>query len=899
MNPLNPVMAVLVAAFVGALPLRARAADGGKIDDPAAAAVAEEDTNQVNVLAKILAENSAARADAGQRIERFLLDADSEGKSFVAADVDAAALGAVARAWGESAAAPGKVALLYFVAGPGPTVPGWALADPVLSKTFRPGMKWEGRLRTALADWTGRSRIDRTKEKSSVTAFLNDAAAKADSVFRDARVRHELDLSVDQNNAPPLVLGSGGGAGSRLNAPARPYTLGDLYVDGAVVGEVYGPRDPNSRKISMKIYTKQLEDGSMVNEIGIFDITDTNDIFGQRFPIDSGTQSFVLDDRTPGHKRYELSFGPADADGDRSITFARPGGGQALPPTSVSKLFRRRADQVAALAQANQAGTKDHVVMVGDQKFYALPQGGARSVLALFPKDLIDGRNDLRDPSPLGPNDPRPRDPRPRDPRDLVPTLYAEVGRRGIDGRNENVPSGAAGGPQLGKVGDKDYHLVFNKAIGSWEVEEGAGNPPEKPAAKAAATGDESIGSGSSSSDADVTASEGGMSLDALKSLPLLAGCKENPEDTALLAPKLKGQYGVVYCTDAIDGRHGIVLVPKSAQAPNQQLTFKDSTIRRARFVDHYVAIEFDKMVQYMDLLKQEDGGFAVSGLFQLASKSASEFSSPTLLVDALRHYMGIEPGSSDAEAFTAVPERVAAKLGGKPCRLTGTLTNGGLVVMVKAGGEPLEAWPQNMVASGVPTDSTPYTGLNGSTNAMDRWAGLVASADVDSAPFAAQITMPGSRLARRMPGQAQTDIALYESVDLADKSEPKQYSVTFKYYVLDPVGPASSDGEKKKTILRQKPFEVFNSTSPLPAGLEMQGLTGAGAAVVRDPLTAGYRFLSDSNKERGVLALFQNKQVSGEGQKAKADNCVGPLVWWGLDRDAALKACREDALSD
>ncbi len=845
MKPLNPVMAVLVAAFVGALPLRAFAADGAK---PAASAAAE-DINPVNALAKILAESPTARADAGKRIEEFLLDADSGGKSFVAGDVDSAALGAVARAWGESTETPGKVAVLYFVAGPGLAAPGWALADPVLSKTFNPGMKWEGRLRAALADWTGRSQIDRTKEKGQVTAFLNDAAAKAATVFSDARARHEIDLSVGQNDntAPSVPDTRGGGAGPRLDGPARPYTLDDLYRGGAMVTNVFGPKDPHSRTISMKIYTKRLENGTMVNEIGIFDITDTNDIFGQRFAIDSGNQSFILDDRTPGHKKYELSFGPADAKGNRSITFARPGGGQAIK-TSVSELFVKRADQAAAMG---------NIVTVGDQEFYALPQGGAKSVLAFFPKGLIDAGA--------------------KDPRDLVPALYAEVGRRGVGGRNENIPSGPAGGPQLGKVGDKDYHLVFNPAIGLWEVQEGAGDPPEKPAAKPTkgASGDASP---------EDAAPEGGVSVADLEALLLKSpDCTKDPNDTKSIAADLKGKYGLITC----DQKH-ILLLPMSAGITDQQKELKyGQKLYKARIVDHFLVLVFAKHVQYMDLLKQSTDAngntdFAVSGMVDLAQKNASEFSSPIAFADALEHYMGVNAGTLTE---TELRKRAVQALGRKPYTLEGGSKGGELTVRAVSEDEvryPL--WPTVLKPDAEAASS------GGPAKVADG----VSSADE---PFPSEIALPGSRLARVL--RAQADVALYESVDvLPEKPEPKKYFLQVKGYELSPADPAQPDGPKEKKMFRQKEFELSMLPVPLPEGFDLQGLTTS--PVVRDRMAMVYRRISGTTTEsKGVLAAFQNKQLSGEGQKDKADNCIGPVLWWGLSRDEALEACQDDALSD
>ncbi|MDD5302791.1 MAG: hypothetical protein PHS14_06735 [Elusimicrobia bacterium] len=861
MKPLNPIMAVLVIASVGASPLRTLAADG----DKSAPVAAAEDKNPVNALAKILSENPAARTDAGKRISEFLLDADSNGKSFVGEGVDTKALGAVAREWGESKGSVGSVATLYFVAGPGLAAPGWALKDPVLSKTFVSGMKWEGRLRVALADWTGKSQIDKTKEKSQVTAFLGDAAAKAAAVFSDPRTKEEIDLSVAQNNTTAPVVPDTHRSGTRLDGASRQYTLDDLYRDGAVVQDVSGPGDAGSRRISMKIYTKRLPppDGRIVNEIGIFDISDTNDIYGQRFPIDSGKQSFALDDRTAGHKKYELTFGAADASGNRTITFARPdeakkGGGVPLT-TSVAELFTKRADQAAAMG---------NIVKIGGQEFYTLPQGGAKSALALFPKSVIDGRAGAG-----------------TDPRDLAPSLYAEVGMRGPDGRNQNVEPGAKGGPHLGTVGDKEYHLVFNKALGVWEVKEGGGDLPAPPAKPT--TGD----GGSTGGGANPTTPDGGMSIADLETLLLKnPGCTKNPDDTKDLASGLKGQYGVIACSDPRDGLQQIVLVPKSDQNPAQQLKYGNVTgfkLLRARFYDHYLVLQFDKQQQYLDLLKQDkdgDGketGFAMSGF--VADKNASKFSDALAFVDALKNYMGIKTGSPDAGAFAEVPKRVAQVLGSKPYNLTGAFAKDVLVVVATSGGDPYNIWPKIIPPGGdtVPTPN-PYTSLSGPANAMD---GAVSSSDT---AFPPKIELAESRTAKAV--KLQTDIALYESED-----GPKKYFVMFRYNSLDPKVPTEPNGEKVVKPFRQKAFEVFSSSNPYPgAGLQMQGLIGG--TVVKDRVASGYRFIDKSTKERGVLAVFQNKQVSGDNQKDKADNCAGPVIWWGLaDRDAALKVCQED----
>ncbi len=859
MKPFNPIMAVLVIASVGALPLRTLAADG---DKPAATA---EDKNPVNALAVILAQNTGARADAGKRIEEFLLKTEN-GKSFVAGDVNANALGAVAREWGEKTGGVGSVAVLYFVTGPGLAAPGWALADPILKKTFNPGMKWEGRLRAALADWTGKNQIDKTKEKTQVTAFLNDAAAKAATIFADPRTKQEIDASIAGNDTTALVVpDTRTRPRTGLDAATRQYTLNDLYIDGAVVKNVSGPKDANSRTISMKIYTKHMPDGSTVNEIGIFDITDQNDIFGQRFTVGGGNQSFKLDDRTPGHKNYELKFETLP-DGNRKIVFTRPDGGATLE-TTVSDLYLKRADQAAAMG---------NVVNIGGEDFYTLPQGGAKGALALFPASVIDGRGGQG-----------------RDPRNLVPSLYAEIAQRGPDGRTQNIPPGDKGGPHLGKVGGKDYHLEFNAATGLWEVKEGAGDLPKPPVTPTPP------GPVTPTPPGPVTPTpEGGMSIEDLEKLLLKTpGCTKSLDDTKDLATSLKGKYGIIACTNEIDGLQQIILVPKSAQNPAQQLKYGSVSgfkLLRARFFDHYLVLQFDKQVQYLDLLKQtvEDGketGFALSGFIVIAeAKTATKFADVDAFVDALKYYMGVT--GSDTGAYEEVPKRVAAAVGNKPYNLTGGFANGKLTVALVSGGDTINIWPTVTKPGDPAPKPDPYISLSGPANAMD---GAVSSVnDKYKAEF--EWDKRTAKL-KGTPEDAETKgVALYELVDPIGKDTDKRYLLSFKYGALDLKDPPNPNGDKVPKIFRQKFFEIFNSTNPHPGdGLVLESLVNA--AVVDDRVASGYKFIPGSKKEKGALAVFQNKQVSATNAKKGAANCVGPVVWWGVAKGDAVKACEED----
>jgi hypothetical protein len=171
MNPL-PSLAVAVALIsIGVGPLQAQAT-----------------SSPVDAIAKKLAEDPKERADAAQRLEAFLLNPDSSGRTFVGAGADRAALAAVVREWTAKENA-GRLAALVF-----------------LTSQNTAG---EARLREALAAWTGPAQIRKDSEKSSGVAFLSDASEKASMVMADRGMRREIEASIAANDtAAPAVPGA-------------------------------------------------------------------------------------------------------------------------------------------------------------------------------------------------------------------------------------------------------------------------------------------------------------------------------------------------------------------------------------------------------------------------------------------------------------------------------------------------------------------------------------------------------------------------------------------------------------------------------------------------------------------------------------------------------------------
>ncbi len=892
MKPLNPIMAALALASVGTFSLRALANDGNAaaaltaaggnakvtVNVPAGVPIAVEDTNSITKLTDILAKNAPAKADAGARVADFLLLPDKEKKSFVASNVGTKELRSVALSWAAKQA-PGDLAMLYFVVGVGPTPPAWVRNDDLLKKTVLPQREAEGRLRKALSRFADASaaQIKKGKEKDDATAFLNTALVDAKKIFDDPRTTAQVDESANQNNntgVKPPDTTRGDGSGSRVNVASQQYTLENLYEDGAEVMNIAGPKDEHSRRISVKIYSTRAENGDIINEIGIFDITNKSDIFGQRFPMSGPNQSFILDDRTPGHKKYELKFGPQDENGDRPLTFGRPGAGpKAVIDTSVSKLLLKRANQAEAMS---------NIVNVGGEDFYVLPQGGARSTLMMFSKATIDGRN-------LG------------QARFLRPALYSEVGKRGAEGGNINVDPGANGGPELGEVGGKPFKLVYNKAIGAWEVKEGQGNKPERP--KPEPTTDPATGGGGTTpttpGGGGTTIPSGGKPIAELEMLLLkLPECKKLPGSVEKLDKALEKTFGLVTCnkTNKPEDLQVFVLVPSSVR-PEQQLMYSANETAKnllsGRFLGHYLVLQFEKQVHYLDLLKPTGTGFEVVGFVSegtTGGDAKTGFKDMVTFMDALTNHMGVT--GEDTKAFSEVPARME-KIGSfvyiqAKYRQDGAKKQ--LVVDGAAGGGGFEVWPNFKPSAGNDANgpsASQYASLSGPANAMD---GSVGSVD---APLRDEIDLDKSMKGKAIKRQA--DIVVYKSVDPLGKIVPNQYFVMFRYDALDPKDPAKPDGEKEKKTFRQKQFEVFNSSNPLPSNFGAQGLVGA--TVIKDRVASGYRFVGGTNAERGVLAVFQEKQVSGENVKDKPGNCVGPIIWWGLkDRDAALKVCQEDA---
>lgn len=191
-----------------------------------------------------------------------------------------------------------------------------------------------------------------------------------------------------------------------------------------------------------------------------------------------------------------------------------------------------------------------------------------------------------------------------------------------------------------------------------------------------------------------------GISVGELEMLLLRSPeCKKNPADTADIAPGLKGKYGVISCDSPIDGLQQIILVPKSASTPGQQLRYasvQGLKLLRARIVDHYLALQFDKQVQYLDLLKTEKDPqtgyetFVLSGF--MAEDKLARFEDMAIFKDALKNYGGV---AENSEMLAKLDERVAQAVGSKRRGLEASKVRGEWVVAAKSQGNFFQIWPE------------------------------------------------------------------------------------------------------------------------------------------------------------------------------------------------------------
>lgn len=225
-------------------------------------------------------------------------------------------------------------------------------------------------------------------------------------------------------------------------SPAAAQNDMNVYVDGGIQRDIYGPSDKTSRRISLRLYCDKDADGNVYNKLGIFDVTDSRDIYGQYFSLAGEFQhrngtTFMLDDRTPGHRLYTLAITPTGP--NTNIKFGRPGNADQITTTK-DKLLAVRA------RHAFENGTRAYL---GSREFIVIKQLGTLPGLVFF-------HGDLEQRLAAG------------DTNAAYATFFVKTMRR-MDGGGWQTERGPL---LIGEVDGQTYELALNPQTNEWVIQQ-------------------------------------------------------------------------------------------------------------------------------------------------------------------------------------------------------------------------------------------------------------------------------------------------------------------------------------------------------------------------------------------------------------------------------------------
>lgn len=871
MKPHSPVMAAVWAAvWAACLSPRLVFADAAatKPATPASKPVASAKTADVShALEPLIKKGGQAQKDVDAAVQALVLDPD---KKYAADDVrasteDAKLIAAVVDKW--VAASPLHAATLYFVLDSKDPAPDWIKNDPKASKLFAPSPYdlpacLADELTTAPGSQVGL--IQKASLATSLGNFLIAAGSDAQKVLLHCGHKRQIENSIAANdqgtNSAPMSPGYGnaGGGGNVLqNAPASSFQ--NLYVDGAVVANVYRDKQDGYRKLSIKEYTVKNAKGELVNEIGVVDITDPAHIYAPAMvPINTGKTAISVyggqDSGAPVTRNYELTVG---ADG--TITLARPntqGGGVAK--FSPSELATLRANQVAA-----QGGQ----VSIDGKSYYVLGQGGATGSYLFFDKSMIDARGN-------GGN-----------PLYLRPAAVAD-GVETVDADGLSVPASSKK-PDLGtfynsKTGAQDpYHLQFNPASGQWEVKPGPGDPPPAPPGSStdtahmnasAATDRASAGGGQCGAAACVDFKDSYTGRDGNADL--------DPADLAKVhIMKDKNQANTFYLVFAKG------LVQAQGQAPaDSPLVFGPNVLpglTGARGFEDQIVFEQTKgqdvTVSYYPIsaiLAQYNNGAKFSpATYDTGNNVISGAPDIDVALDIVATYSkGITDAQGTAVSYQTALQAIAAnfktieaKLGTGGYMVSGSLdgkpTTNTLRVMPDDKSLPyFEIWPGDKTIARDATSSGTGTGT------------AFQMSDISSLPGDHSF-VPDFKLA---DDAKNPNAALY-----ADDSG--DWSVVFR------LNRSAKDGKTYAVRSDNIPLHGDIAQWMKAGGVHIQSLLGAKPVSINN---AKIVFLGDA--EKGAYVVYNQAVPASDNSNIKNAkmNCAGPVIWRGMTEAEAQALC-------
>lgn len=878
MTPRNPLMAAVLAAVLGLnSPGLSYAGETPQQPTPPSCPPNAQERNSLNALAAILhceGPDGPAKKDVGDRLIAFVLMKDAQGPLFVtnallatipedkrtpaaiAAAENAQTSGDAAtfayyeaiRKWARDAT-PSEVSELYVVMGDA-APPAWVTSHAVLKNSikpisgpedsragFIPGLtrRWRDGNQGKIGPQGGRQ-VDDTR------AFLFAAAADARAILNNRRTRDELRLSVETNERAPVVTAGPRRVTAGPLTPGSNYSYDDMYKAGGIGGTLTGSgqrpdgsRGPVQVPYYMKLETQRdATTGDLQTYVAVYDNSE-DPAYIRRVPITARGEQAVV--HAPG--RWPLTLNISNGEGgDLRLSLARAGdkdGGEIV--TSASELGRARYDQ--ALQKATMADGSVRVVDIGGRDYIVGRQGGMQETALFFPADL--------DASEW---------------RSLRPHALATIGRIGGDGDFVTV----SGKPDLGVVNGSPFHLELEN--GQWVVKPGRGDRP--PGAAPAAT---------------PAGTQPGNTTDRVSQISGQAeGWVDDPQANAGLDEPTKTAGYRIQSRQGQNGQKEYNIIAPPGFLTN---TRSYAGVVNMRGLGHYVVYEIPGEqggAMYQDLLvkaTQADANgtaredFATVVQFHRQGRRAASVTAQAgeatrwladevVLVDVLKTYLGF----TDEQAATA--ERNAKTYrGGARYVIYGA--SAGSVVLAK---EPDIRATSSVFPSiqASPRTDNPATQPGQTGTVLDLPAG-----DSNGEPFRNELGLAasGNAVLRKSGPQKEPTAALYQRTTPPAPGNPKEpeWYLMIKY----------REARTPPGVAKTGPMAVFQGhAAPALDSIALEGHTMHPNAGISIQTGAKISMIQGSNQARGGWVLLK------DGTTPTPQNCVGPVLWWGISKDVA-----------
>lgn len=897
-----------VLAFTLVCPaLRVSAGDEKKPEPP-------KDERPINALAKVAASDANAREDMAKRFARFMLDGDGGKASYVTAEARKDGmdkrLAGLPKTWVEKkikdgGAGAASVIEFYYVLGDD-QAPKWAQSLPELKDEL--GGYAREQLISNMKPWTGEAaakqgdnpgvkagQLDKPDGNLEdwVNRFLDSAANSSHEIIVAKRIPKDKKPGlIGEHEEENPVLGNLGGK-SRVGASAG-FDDMDLFIGGAKTMRLYQEGDKSSRDIAVKMVSYKTENG-IVNEIGICDLTYPSDRFCRHYTINNsgGEQTMPLDDRTPGQKQYTLSFTPSE-DGQVKIRFGRPaavadgkGGKGPVIETSVKELAGLRAQHVLEM---------NRLVVINGVEFLAAGQtAGTTGEHLYYRKDRLQSENIV----------------------DVTPEFVAQVISQ--SGGQAVIAKGKV---DLGMVKGKPYHTYYDAEARKFKIGEGPGDAPKPPGT---ATGD--TGTGGNPGTGNTNPGGGGGTPDTNAEDQFLSAgyYAPNREVNDAIRPT-----GLLRVHDATPKGIEWLKNYQNPDNPDMAAAIRKNWWRRLHIMfipkvsTGVIYVDFEGAGQYKEgsppILVVKDSHYLLSvsdagrRFLNLKAKPTPQLGFPVaarILTPADGPKSIAMVDGSDMEIVSLViaevvgkdkAEKALANLAevSKGRQLDGIRGSSEQMTAIFKEGEDVQFWPTIIH---MPQTGGSYPDATGKGNTIfehapggppDDFKDAVDVGPADKLEKLHVYDFDDPKLNKKLK---KKDAVLYVNdvpKGQGTKDKPRKWFIQFNFKV---------QGSQYRSLFVEMPInEGVAQAVPFPYGanppidINEDGVMKQTEEQAKlDLMNTGThgRVVNSANPtpDKGVYAVF----VSRGDSRSKKENCLAPILWWGMDKAAAVTACEKD----